>query len=497
MKKILVFVLAISATLSFAQTQLTNLEFPDPMPSNPNQFFTFKGELYFIATDGRSGAEIWKSDGTVQNTILLKDLNLGRGNSVISNFVEFKDKMYFVASDGIHGYQLWSTTGSSQGTIRITEDLDHAVQELLVSGEFIYFLKKIGNSLEVWKSDGTATGTTLVKELVAIWNSPANLTSALGLVFFSAQPEGTNDTRVWRTDGTDEGTFPITAQLDGNGSGPSGTAHPTQFIEYNGALYLVARSSQLFPYPKTVGILKTDGTVAGTQPVLGIHEGNMDLIEYGEVVLHQNKLYFSLFDVDRNRYFIWESMGTSGTTKKIYDYSSDTYFSPSNLCASGNNLLFTSGNASGGTSLVNFDLVTSTPQVLNELTGPLDQPFFFWGEFDLNIITKGLGSDFFIKAIIDGYGAANLWRSNGTATGAIMLSDIYRFGDVKFFNDRLYFAGLSEENFELCSSDGTQSGTSMLKEINASVNGFVLGSQFIKVGNQVVFAAYTEEEGSE
>jgi ELWxxDGT repeat protein len=39
------------------------------------------GTLYFIADDGVSGEELWKTDGTDAGTVLVKDINPGAGGS--------------------------------------------------------------------------------------------------------------------------------------------------------------------------------------------------------------------------------------------------------------------------------------------------------------------------------------------------------------------------------------------------------------------------------
>src|SRR5688500_3711257 len=243
MKKILTALLMMSCVYSPAQEQLTDLvSTTAPVSSIPRQFALFDDNVFFLAQTIDKGREIWKSDGTLNGTTLLKDIAIGTGSSVISNFVEFKGKLYFVANDNIQGYQLWTTDGSGEGTVPVTNNMDYRVSQLVATDDFIYYLKKPSNyKLEIWKSDGTIAGTTLVKGDIPIWNEPHNLVSAFGLVFFSMQDEGTNESRVWRTDGTEQGTFYLTHLLDGNGSGPTGTSHPTQFVEYNGALYFVVR----------------------------------------------------------------------------------------------------------------------------------------------------------------------------------------------------------------------------------------------------------------
>ena len=54
---------------------------------------------------------------------------------------------------------------------------------------------------ELWKSDGTAAGTVLLRSFTtAEYYEPAGLVVMNGVVYF------TSDKRLWRTDGTVDGT---------------------------------------------------------------------------------------------------------------------------------------------------------------------------------------------------------------------------------------------------------------------------------------------------
>jgi ELWxxDGT repeat protein len=63
------------------------------------------------------------------------------------------------------------------------------------------------HGVELWKSDGTETGTVLVKD---IWSGPTTsnpfgLTAMSGALFFSAD-DGVHGVELWKSDGTDTGT---------------------------------------------------------------------------------------------------------------------------------------------------------------------------------------------------------------------------------------------------------------------------------------------------
>ena len=79
----------------------------------------------------------------------------------------------------------------------------------------------IGNSdLELWITDGTATGTHLVKNLNAFSGSSSpHGSTAFGnkVLFFAESP--THTVELWITDGTDAGTLPL-----GDATGAGGTS---------------------------------------------------------------------------------------------------------------------------------------------------------------------------------------------------------------------------------------------------------------------------------
>jgi ELWxxDGT repeat protein len=64
--------------------------------------------VYFGATDGRSGVELWTSDGTRRGTFQVQDINPGSGSSSPAGFVVVGQCLYFAAHDGEHGFELWA-----------------------------------------------------------------------------------------------------------------------------------------------------------------------------------------------------------------------------------------------------------------------------------------------------------------------------------------------------------------------------------------------------
>ena len=103
-----------ATTAVFAQTQLTNFHSTTGRDySGPGNFATFNDQLFFTASNNKTGKELWKTNGTAESCALVKDINLGFSSSITSNLQVFKGKLYFVATDGIYGYQLWQSDGTA------------------------------------------------------------------------------------------------------------------------------------------------------------------------------------------------------------------------------------------------------------------------------------------------------------------------------------------------------------------------------------------------
>src|SRR5205085_1649083 len=91
------------------------------------------------------------------------------------------------------------------------------------SGQLIFIGHDEAHGHEVWRSDGTAAGTHIVKDIVAGPGSSApRLLASLGTTtFFSCEESG-----LWKTDGTDAGTVNL-----------NNTKYVQDGVIFNGKLY--------------------------------------------------------------------------------------------------------------------------------------------------------------------------------------------------------------------------------------------------------------------
>ena len=90
------------------------------------------GTLYFSAYDDDHGSELWKSDGTESGTTLVRDIYPGTSEYYGSSYPnssypmykeELNGMLYFVAYDEEHGRELWRSDGTESGTVLVMDTL--------------------------------------------------------------------------------------------------------------------------------------------------------------------------------------------------------------------------------------------------------------------------------------------------------------------------------------------------------------------------------------
>jgi uncharacterized repeat protein (TIGR01451 family) len=182
------------------------------------------GTLFFVADNGTSGSELWKSNGTAAGTVLVKDIRPGGDGSSAYDLTNVNGTLFFGANNGTNGEELWKSNGTAAGTVLVKDILpgSHSSPANLTSvgGTLFFSAYDYARGRELWKSDGTAAGTILVKDILpgGKWSSPDELTNVNGTLFFIVNNphEENQDTQdrsgqLWKSDGTAAGTVMIKA----------------------------------------------------------------------------------------------------------------------------------------------------------------------------------------------------------------------------------------------------------------------------------------------
>lgn len=84
-------------------------------------FVKANGFIFFTGSDSSHGRELWITDGSVNGTLLLKDIHAGVNSSDLYDLTYSEGKLLFEAQDRVHGVELWQSDGTSDGTLLIKD----------------------------------------------------------------------------------------------------------------------------------------------------------------------------------------------------------------------------------------------------------------------------------------------------------------------------------------------------------------------------------------
>jgi ELWxxDGT repeat protein len=309
---------------------------PGPSASSaPHELTNVNGTLLFAAFTGNSGNELWKTDGTPTGTELVMDINPGNtedppfeDSSNPGELTSVGSTLYFSAYDGIKGAELWKSVPPYDDATMVKDintgnagaDSSNPM-ELTNAGGTLYFNADDGtNGQELWKSDGTELGTTMVDDATpdagihpgAQGSSPSSLTDVNGTLFFAAD-DGANGDELWRSDGTPSGTTLVEDSIPGGGINPgSAGSFPDDLDNVNGTVFFAADDGTTGTEP-----WKSDGTPSGTKIVAdGIPGANGSSPQF---FAHVNGTAFFQAVDDTNGIELWKSDGTPTGTAVVED----------------------------------------------------------------------------------------------------------------------------------------------------------------------------------
>jgi ELWxxDGT repeat protein len=456
--------------------------------SNIYNLEVFKNKVYFSANDGVSGRELWVSDGTTGGTQLIKNINLGRNSygtprsSNPNDFVEVNNKLYFTANDRVNGRELWVTNGTENGT-KLVADINPGSDSSVSSysdslTEFnnkLLFAANDGvNGRELWVSDGTSAGTKLVKDI-----NPGNFEGYYGEIY----PNSSN---------------------------------PSYFTELNNKLLFTANDGV-----NGRELWVTDGTSAETKLVKDINSGSdssLNSYSGAEFTELNDKLLFTADDGVNGRE-LWVSDGTSAGTKLVKDinpgsfegYYGETYpysSSPSDFTELNDKLLFSANDGVDGRELWVSDGTSAGTKLVKDINPGSDSSLNSYSGAKFTELNDKL-----LFTADDGVNGRELWVTDGTSAGTKLVKDINPssfegyYGetypdsssprDFTVFNNKLYFVADDGVNGrELWITDGTESGTQLVADINPGSESSDVSSLTV-VDRELLFVANNGNTGRE
>jgi len=177
------------------------IDFP---ATNPQDLTNIGGTLYFGAQGANGDGELWKSDGTDAGTVFIKQINPPPYGALDpGSFTDVEGTAFFW--NDYHGVPtLWKSDGTTDGTT-VVPGAPAGGQSLLALDGKAYFLvedpsNNTTHTWSLWESDGASCSKVQALGQTDFGDSVANPIDVNGTLYFGI------GFKLWRSDGTAAGT---------------------------------------------------------------------------------------------------------------------------------------------------------------------------------------------------------------------------------------------------------------------------------------------------
>lgn len=364
--------------------------------SYPGDFVDLNGVAIFAADDGENGTELWRSDGTVAGTVMVKDILPGADSGYPEDFVVVGDTVFFIIWDG----SLWKTDGTEAETTLVKDVYISTLYGVNVNGKLFFYADDGTHGDELWISDGTTSGTEMVKDITI--GSEGSITYQQGRAVGNKFIFSVDDS-LWVSDGTGVGTEQISSDLSVSQSAFRYSA------VFDGNVYFDGEDATYGSEP-----WKSNGTSIGTTLLKDVVSGSSSSSPT-PFISFNNQIYFFTYDDE-----LYKSDGTEGNTVKVHDMDYYTDFDMEHMVEMGNDLYFVAEDEDSnyGDELWKIEGDTGVASMVKDI-------YPGSGDSDLEDLTV-IGNTLYFSATDDSEDGWNTepWISDGTEAGTEMLANI-------------------------------------------------------------------------
>lgn len=408
-------------------TRAVGLVDPRNEGARPTDLTRLGAVVVFVAGRTRFSEDrhLWRSDGTAAGTV--PTARTQREETPPRQLTVAGQQVFYTNNYA----ELWRSDGTSSGLVRSRYGFCGGLRTLTAVGERLFFSGfrcEGSKGRELWTSDGTAAGTTLVKDINPgkyKGSTPADMASVGRRLYFSAN-DGVHGRELWRSNGTSASTRLVKDIRRGGNRSDSSPTEPTRA----GSITFFAAADGVHGRE----LWRTDGTAAGTRRVRDIRPGGrgsvpQDLTNVGGV------LVFTAGDGVHGRE-LWRSDGTRAGTTRVADIRPGAHGStPRSLTAVGPRLFFTADDGVHGRDLWTSQGTPVSTKLVN------DSPATEAGPTQLTNVRGTL-----VFADDDGTHGREIWSSDGTPAGTTLIADFHPRGSSNpnsftLLNDTLLFSG--------------------------------------------------------
>ncbi|MBU6413508.1 MAG: hypothetical protein KGS45_08540 [Planctomycetes bacterium] len=512
--------------------------------SNPASLTILGSTCYFTASTLASGNELWKSDGTVNGTLLAADIIPGASSSLPTNLSTHDGNLYFAAmgrdANNVNiGNELFVYDGTAATLVAdiFPGSNSSSPTRVITHGPDAYFSAIDSTfSSRLYRTRGTAGTTVSIAPSLRLnlsggGGATIDMASTANGVVFRAQPNNQTPFSIWVTDGT-VGNATNISSVYPNGSTTSGTSAYMTPLGDGRVIFSGATSTMNFePWI-------TDGTVNGTFELRDIWttaQGSSP-----QTFVPWNDQFAFLATALGTYRELYATQGTPSSTIPLLaippgnDERNISTFTP----WSGGGALIAASNTSTPFQVLNIPSPGAAPEILADnfiATNliPINNSLLATAQngvyTDLYILSAGnpptfldpinrphsVGSNTSVEMngwlYFTGQNESDnnlywLWRTDGTTTQPIVrlavgsdtvssISRMTRAGNRLYMRITTSFTGT-----ELWTSDGTAQGTHIVTDLNPGTASGIVANDFLSVGvlgERLVFRAVHPTQGIE
>jgi ELWxxDGT repeat protein len=378
--------------------------------------FIADDRFYFVAHDNQFQRSIWVSDGTPAGTHALPSPGVLFSLSGIRLYQRLGNVVLFAADGG-----LWKLDPATDAIDKVTWNHPQlgpqqvgSNGEPIVLGSFAMFITG-GNafaSLELWRTDSTTLGTFKVGD---IHPGPAPFDASQFPVFRKVgdrvvyiADDGVHGPQLWGSDGTAQNTVRLTDVTK-----PANVSHQVAIAVGSfgdTGYFMLPDGANTMDW----SMWRTDGTVAGTRRIAGLPSIDQGTAAGGRIVGDAAQVFITLFDEPTSSLWKFEPALDRVTALRpqlryfggdLYFYDGQRLYFGDNDRVIGNEPWVSDGTAAGTHLIV--DII---------LQGTADN-----GSAPNELVEFGGRAVF---AADDGVSGRELWMSDGTDTGTTRIADI-------------------------------------------------------------------------
>lgn len=290
-------------------------------------------------TDDESEASIEICSQLVNTPYIVRDTGIPTSYRIM----EFGDDLIFGSENCLVRYEIKTETLTNLICLNetVSPTFPNYVQREGGNDLLFFVMSTNDHGTELWVTDGTETGThefNINKELIvwsnteggAFYNIYAENFAVLDEKLYFLASDGVNYTQLWRSDGTENGTFAV-----------SDSSHSSTWKAYltpfnDNLLFVWYNQSELEP----VRLLSMDGQSENISVV--------KIIGAGYLTEFNNKVYFNGNSFDGAGWELWITDGTPAGTNMVSDINQGAgSSSPQQFTISDNYLWFMADNGTG------------------------------------------------------------------------------------------------------------------------------------------------------